>query len=655
MKSLFRIIVLMLMGMFLFAAVYPQSGWRTQSSSTSNQLIGVSFSDVNNGWAVGGTGTIRRTTNGGTTWTSQTSGTTNALRAVFAINANTVVAVGDDVIRRTTDGGANWSTISSGTTNISLTSISFANSTTGWIVGSSATIKVTGNGGASWGTPTTTASGHLRGVASASSSIVTGVGGTTDNLFQIQIRTTNGGTNWSTEVQGTISGVVYGVSYANSTTGMMAGAGGLVYLTTNAGSGWSSVTSPTSSILYGVAMKDANTAWVVGASGQVYKTTDAGSNWITQSGATSSTLFAVSFSDLYSGTAVGDNGTIIRTTTGGVVSSITASKTGDYTGGSISPGSTGVPLLQVNATNSQGTAYISSLKASFVGTSTAVDADITALKIYNDLDNSGTVSGGDVSLGSTTFSSGTATLSSLSFPVTSSGTKLLFVVDVAPGADPLHTLGITLQSSSFMTAINATSTGFPIGNSSNSPLPIQLASFTAQMNPGGAGVLLQWSTATEINNYGFEIERRSMGEQTWAKIGFVAGSGTSSSPKEYSYLDRHLPSGRYAYRIKQIDNDGTFQYHGNAEVEIGLAEKRFELESNYPNPFNPSTTIRFTLAEDARTRLRVFNVLGEEVATLFDAVAQAGRIHEVKFDASSLPSGVYFSTLESGNQRVVKK
>jgi hypothetical protein len=192
---------------------------------------------------------------------------------------------------------------------------------------------------------------------------------------------------------------------------------------------------------------------------------------------------------------------------------------------------------------------------------------------------------------------------------------------------------------------------FLIGNSG--ALPVQLVSFAVKA--GKSGAILYWSTATETNNYGFEIERRSVGLNTWQRIGFVAGAGTSSSVHEYSFTDRTVAPGRYAYRLKQVDNDGTFTFSGAAEVEIGLAAREFKLESNYPNPFNPTTTIEFTLAEDGRALLRVYNMLGQEVAKLFDGEAQAGRVQRVKFDASGLPSGLYFAKLEAGKQQMMRK
>jgi hypothetical protein len=194
---------------------------------------------------------------------------------------------------------------------------------------------------------------------------------------------------------------------------------------------------------------------------------------------------------------------------------------------------------------------------------------------------------------------------------------------------------------------------FRFDTSSSSSLPVQLTSFTAAANRLDA--VLRWSTATETNNYGFEIERRSVGSNQYQKVGFVAGAGTSTSPREYSYVDARLAPGRYAYRIKQIDNDGSFAYYSAAELEIGAAAKVFALEPNYPNPFNPETMIEFTLPGDGRAVLKIYNTLGQEVATLFNEDATAGRIYQARFDGSSLPSGVYFYTLSHGGQQQVRK
>jgi len=184
-------------------------------------------------------------------------------------------------------------------------------------------------------------------------------------------------------------------------------------------------------------------------------------------------------------------------------------------------------------------------------------------------------------------------------------------------------------------------------------LPVQLIGFSASATTHG--VALSWRTATETNCAGFEIERRQLAVSDWQKITFIAGAGNSSTPKEYSYSDNIVSAGRFVYRLKQVDKDGTFEYFGNAEVEVGIAPREFSLADNFPNPFNPSTLIRFTVREDAHTTLRVFDAIGREVKTLFDGPAQAERFYDVRFEATGLASGIYFYALQSGSERMVRR
>ena len=184
-------------------------------------------------------------------------------------------------------------------------------------------------------------------------------------------------------------------------------------------------------------------------------------------------------------------------------------------------------------------------------------------------------------------------------------------------------------------------------------LPVEMASFAASST--GSDAVLRWYTATEIYNYGFEVERMAFDGTSWHKIGFMKGSGTSNSPHEYSFVDPNLQPGRYGYRIKQINTDGSFKYTQSTEVEIGLAPKVLTLNQNYPNPFNPTTTIEFTLPEDGKATLKVFDVLGKEVATLFDGEAKAGYVQRVTFDASKVASGTYFTRMEFNGKQMTKK
>ncbi|MCH9028333.1 MAG: T9SS type A sorting domain-containing protein [Bacteroidetes bacterium] len=183
------------------------------------------------------------------------------------------------------------------------------------------------------------------------------------------------------------------------------------------------------------------------------------------------------------------------------------------------------------------------------------------------------------------------------------------------------------------------------------PLPVELTSFTANANKDG-NVILNWSTATEINNQMFEIERRSK-ESQFITIGYVEGYGTTTEPQEYFYLDNTVETGFYVYRLKQIDFGGQFEYSDEIEVEVN-GPLTFGLEQNYPNPFNPSTNIKYSVPENGFVNLSVYNLVGEEVSVLVNETVNAG-FYEIKFNAANLPSGTYFYRIQAGNNVQVKK
>ncbi len=197
--------------------------------------------------------------------------------------------------------------------------------------------------------------------------------------------------------------------------------------------------------------------------------------------------------------------------------------------------------------------------------------------------------------------------------------------------------------------------GTPSGQLSETALAITLSSFIATASR--LSVELAWTTTTEINNAGYEIQRSlaSDPQSAWQDVGFVAGAGNSNSPINYSYSDMNLTATNYNYRLKQIDRSGNFYYSQSIEVEVGVAADVFELAQNFPNPFNPSTSIQFTVPTDGRATLKVFNTLGQEVATLFNDNATAGIYHQVQFNGSNLASGIYFSRLEFNGKMQVRK
>jgi hypothetical protein len=187
--------------------------------------------------------------------------------------------------------------------------------------------------------------------------------------------------------------------------------------------------------------------------------------------------------------------------------------------------------------------------------------------------------------------------------------------------------------------------------SSNIPLPVELTSLTATNNQNA--IDLNWQTKTEVNNYGFNVERR-INNGEWNNIAFIEGHGNSNSPKEYSYSDKDLFAGgsKFQYRLKQVDNDGTFEYSDVVEVEI--VPTQYELSQNYPNPFNPSTTIRFSLPKQTQLKINIYNMIGEQVATIAEGMYESGY-HKVTFNASNLPSGTYIYRLQSNEFVQVKK
>jgi hypothetical protein len=198
------------------------------------------------------------------------------------------------------------------------------------------------------------------------------------------------------------------------------------------------------------------------------------------------------------------------------------------------------------------------------------------------------------------------------------------------------------------------------------PTPVELISFSGKVIEGK--VLLSWKTATEVNNYGFEIERNipvydnetggviiknKVKFDKWELIGFVNGYGNSNSTKEYSFVDGKAFGNAYVYRLKQIDTDGTFEYSNLITLNLKSPSK-LALDQNYPNPFNPATKLNFEIAQNGFTNLTIYNILGAEIKTLVNEYLEKG-IYSYIFNAGDLPAGTYIYSLKSGNNTITKK
>ena len=249
---------------------------------------------------------------------------------------------------------------------------------------------------------------------------------------------------------------------------------------------------------------------------------------------------------------------------------------------------------------------------------------------------------------------------------------------LSAGPEPLEITAVALRQGGSVVS-DIVVDGFRVGTSwTDAGLPVTLSSFTANVTENG--VELRWRTESETGNHGFELERRMVSsskfhvpgpetfnlppeadppsaekpETAWITIGFVEGSGTSSSPRFYSFVDNPDRPGRYAYRIKQIDHSGACTYASAVEVEIGVAPSEFIIAQNYPNPFNPTTTIRFFVQNETKAHIGVYDVAGRMVRILLDEVIGAGG-HEMTFDAGGLPSGTYLVRLQSGSRIATRK
>ncbi len=180
--------------------------------------------------------------------------------------------------------------------------------------------------------------------------------------------------------------------------------------------------------------------------------------------------------------------------------------------------------------------------------------------------------------------------------------------------------------------------------------PVELSLFTAHLNINQ--VNLVWRTASESNNFGFEIERRVNSETKFKKIGFINGNGTTSEPQEYKFVDENVEKGTYYYRLKQIDYDAKFEYSSEIKIVVNIPDE-YQLFQNYPNPFNPKTTIAYNLAEASHVKITIYDITGREIQKIVDKMQEAGH-YEFEWDAKnyqkqSIAGGVYYYKLETPN------
>jgi photosystem II stability/assembly factor-like uncharacterized protein len=674
----------------------PPYGWMTQTSGTNNNLNAVYMINANTGVVVGHAGTILKTTNGGSTWTTKNSGTFFDLYAVHFPSSNTGFASGDGgTVLRTTNAGESWGTINTGITASVLNSIHFVSSNTGVISGWYGIIIRTTNGGSSWSQISSGTTINLMGVGfkDANTGLIVGLSGLT-------IRTTNGGSSWSNISSGT-SDDLFAVCVVSNNKGLSAGELGIMRKSTNSGSSWSSQSSGTNRWLSGIHFVDMNTGTIVGDNGTIRRSSDNGANFKTQVSNTTNWLRGVHFTSITHGVVVGDFGTIRRTTTGGW---LLPTQPGLTAPGNNSTCQSLTPTLDWNAVGDPVATYRIQVSLASNFSTTLIDVDNISGTDY-------TVAGGVLELntkyywrvmatnevgdgqwsGNRNFTTRVASpdITNLSLPADNSTNITLTPVldwDTAQNAIE-YQLQIATDSTFSNIVMNTdtiTATQFevPSGMLDNSTwyywrvrgkslcengewsnewsfrTALELPSAPVLVSPvsGTIGLNLSfdtdWLDIASADSYRIQISRDS----TFSSYA-VDSAGLTAS--EFTIPDGVLSSYTWYYwRVSASNEAGEGPYSEEWKFQTtlitGLISNTSEipdeygLKQNYPNPFNPATKISFDLPHVSNVKLAVYNSLGQEIAVLVNSSLQAGK-YIYNFDASSVPSGVYFYRISAND------
>lgn len=446
------------------------------------------------------------------------------------------------------------------------------------------------------------------------------------------MRTTDGGNSWITLIDRPQSNtLIQAISFVNDTTGWYVEQNGdeshcTIYKTTNGGNDWvPQYTSPQVTLIWDLQFINQNIGFAVGSDPTfpiLFKTTDGGNTWniVSIDNIHAHNLFTIFFLDPLHGWAGGD--WLYNTTDGGASWNMFSGPFFDE-------------FSHIQFTNSNIGWY-----SGFFGINKTTDGGSTWIQ---------QASGGDGWHQSSLFFIDSDTGYFCPFNAVLKTTTSGSTWDVQ-----LQDNSLNLSDVCFVNPNDGWISGYSPGrifHTANGGTPVELISFTGSVIDGD--VHLNWMTATEINNQGFEVLRLRQSENQWQKIGFVPGYGTTTETQYYSYVDEILSSGSYSYKLKQIDFDGTFEYSEEIEVEA-LTPTLFCLEQNYPNPFNPNTIISFQIPEASYLTLKIYDVLGIEIETVAEGDFQAGK-HEFVFNASELSSGIYLYRIISGSNEATKK
>lgn len=491
-------------------------------------------------------------------------------------------------------------------------------------------------------------------------------------LFLFAILFTAANAQWAEQTSG-VTAALYSASAPSDQICWVGGATGIVLRTVNGGTNWTNVGGAgiANQDVYAVFAIDANICYITTSPSSgtyIYKTTDGGATWVTQlnqaGGFGDGLWFKDANNGIFYGDPVGGRWSIFRTSNGGT----NWDSTGLYLASEGFAGwNNGLFALGDNVwfgTNGTKVWYSSNFGTSW--TAQATTGQVNSYTIWFNSPSVGLTGGTNFMV---TTNGGTA-WAAMTVPgtgnvggITGEGNSWWVARQATSIYESINnggawTTAYTAPAGSFYhltksrtgTAVWGVRSNGGITRGFGTVVPVELASFTASSTD--ASVTLDWSTATETNNKGFAIERKVDGGE-YSAIGFVDGNGTSTTTRNYQYKDANLQTGKYTYRLKQIDLDGTSAYSKEVEVDVAPVYS-YALDQNFPNPFNPSTVIRYTMPVAGNVAISVYNALGQKVAEPVNGFMSAGS-HSIEFNASKLTSGVYFYEIQAGSFREMKK
>lgn len=626
-------------------------------------------------------GRLFRTTNSGATWENISanvpfSGSPTVRSIYFIDSQNGYFCTSTYQIYKTTDGGNSWTLNAALGTGI-FYDIKFLNLSTGFVVGQRGEIFRTTDHGTTWQMLTTGLSQFIYSIfiQSTVSSELMNNKIIAAGRYGAIITSTDFGNTWqplhksaSFELLRSIEMVTPTIGYA--TGGLLTeGTGnGHIVKTTNGGLDWFAVT-PVNNRAYSTAWTSPDTGYIgtVGPNG-IYKTTNGGTSWTQLNPGVmiaSGIWYDMKFWSRDSGIAVGSNGVGVRTTNGGA------------TWTELNTGFTGSVIYKAEVRN--GLIYLAGVSRkwsrstdmglTFIGfTVPGTSTDFYSISFPTP--SIGYIAGNGGRLFKTTdgglnFTQLQAPLSVTFYDIKALNENFIWAAcnsgTIMYSTDGAQTWTLGKKQFSGNTILHDLSiqdgyiwfsgTGGTIIKGFLDPeIPVELTSFSTSVI--GNTVLINWETATETNNSGFEIQRKQSGDD-WNTLAFIQGRGTTLEPSTYSYIDDEPGAGSVSYRLKQIDYDGTFTFSN--EIKLDINPTNFELFQNYPNPFNPETRISFSLPVKEFVTLSVYNVNGELVQKPIDNKELNAGSHSIIFDSKGLSSGVYLYRFYSNSFSAVKK